>query len=161
MGHPATVRPLDMIDDNGLHNVSSTTSFFSKKSDTEEVGWVSYLSKAIFKRICPVCRDSLDARHGAAHVGSCNFNGPNLSNGFLREVKTGQWDEVAKSFERLTSMDMMACEVLRCPRGLCLTVWVEVDLAIGGDQYLVYAERIDEYELSKIEQVTSLKWLSF
>ena len=58
-------------------------------------------------------------------------------------------------------MDMMSCELLRCPDALAITVWVEVDLAIGGDQFLAYLERIDEYELSQIEQVTALSWSRF
>jgi len=55
----------------------------------------------------------------------------------------------------------MACEVLRCPDSLALAVWVEVDLAIGGEQYLAYFERIDDYDLSRIEQAAPLRWRRF
>ena len=128
---------------------------------TSESQWVHYLSKRILKGICPVCLNRLNARHAVAHIGSCNFNGPNLANGFLAEVKNRKWDNLIEPFARLTSKDMMACEVVRCPSGWDLIVWVEVDLAIAGDQYLIYTERIGEYELSQIEQVTSLHWVSF
>ena len=128
----------------------------------------AFLRKWIFKARCPVCLRDLNARHfilnaqhAIAHVGSCNFNGPNLSNGFLRQVKNRDWSEVIKPFTRMTSMDMMSCELLRCPDALAIAVWVEVDLALGGDQFLAYLERIDEYELSQIEQVTALSWIRF
>jgi hypothetical protein len=129
--------------------------------DTEEAEWTSYLHRWIFKRKCPVCCHDLNARHAIAHVGSCNFNGPNLSNGFLQRVKNRQWQEVIGPFTRISSMDLMACEALRCPSGLALIVWIEVDLAIAGDQYVAYMERIDEYEVSQIQELTSLKWISF
>jgi hypothetical protein len=131
------------------------------KATSEDEQWTSYLSKWILRGRCPVCFDDLGCRHAIAHIGSCNFNGPNLSNGFLKEVKNRQWQEIIEPFDRLSSMDMMACEVVRCPSGLTLIVWVEVDLAIAGDQYLVYSERIDEYEVSQIQQVTPLNWVSF
>lgn len=130
-------------------------------ANREQFEWTKYLEKWIFKKVCPVCRRRLDSRHSAAHVGSCNFNGPNLSNGFLQEVKNREWNKVSEPFVRLESMDMMACEVVRCPDGLSLTVWVEVDLAIGGDQYLVYTELIEEYDLQQIERVIDLKWIPF
>ena len=136
--------------------------------ETDGSEWAAFLRKWIFKARCPVClRDLnaqhviLNAQHAIAHVGSCNFNGRNPSNGFLRQVKNRDWSEVIKPFTRMTSMDMMSCELLRCPDALAITVWVEVDLAIGGDQFLAYLERIDEYELSQIEQVTALSWSRF
>lgn len=39
-------------------------------------------------------------------------------------------------------------------------MWVEVDLAIAGDQYLAYAERIDDFDVSQIQEFTLLKWVS-
>jgi len=121
----------------------------------------AFLRKHIFKTRCPVCLRTLNLRHAIAHVGSCNFNGPSLSNGFLAQVKSRDWAEVIKPFTRLTSHDLMACEVLRCPDSLALAVWVEVDLAIGGEQYLAYFERIDDYDLSRIEQAAPLRWRRF
>lgn len=129
--------------------------------EAERKEWVTFLSTRIFKGRCPVCFKGLNRFHAIAHVGSCNFNGPNLSNGFLRQVKNGEWPQVVEPFTRLTSMDMMACEVLRCPDAMAVSVWVEVDLAIAGDQYLAYVERIDEYALSQIERATSLHWTRF
>jgi hypothetical protein len=136
--------------------------------DTEKSERANYLRKLIFKSRCPVCLRELNAwhvisnvQHAVAHVGSCNFNGPNLSNGFLRQVKNREWSEVIEPFTRMTSMDMMSCELLRCPDSLAIAVWVEVDLAIGGDEYLAYLERIDEYDLSRIERVTALCWTRF
>ena len=128
---------------------------------TELSELANFLRKWIFKTRCPVCLSTLNFRHSIAHVGSCNFNGPCLSNGFLGQVKIRDWAEVAQPFTRLTSMDLMACEVLRCPESLALVVWVEVDLAIGGDQYLAYLERINAYDLSQIEQVTPVSWARF
>ena len=131
------------------------------QTETELSELAAFLRKRIFKSGCPVCLRPLNMRHTIAHVGSCNFNGPSLSNGFLGHVKNRDWSEVIKPFTRLTSMDLMACEVLRCPHSLALAVWVEVDLVLGGDQYLAYFERIDEYDLSRIELVSSLHWSRF
>ncbi len=125
---------------------------------TEQVEWAGYLRKWIFKDRCPVCSGKLGFRHSVAHVGSCNFNGPALWSGFLSEVKNGQWSKVVEPFSRLTSMDMMACELLRYPKAKVVCVWVEVDLVMAGDQYLVYFERVAEYDVSKIEEVTSIVW---
>ena len=133
--------------------------------EAEGLERADFLRKWIFKSRCPACLRDLNARHvisnaqhAIAHLGSCNFNGPSLSNGFLRQVKNGEWSEVVQPFARMTSMDMMSCELLRCPDALAILVWVEVDLAIAGDQYLAYLERIDEYALSQIEQVAPLRW---
>jgi hypothetical protein len=132
-----------------------------RQSDNAETQWTSYLSKTILKGRCPVCLHDPTWRHSIAHIASCNFNGPNLANGFLTQVKNRDWQNVIQQFSRLSSMDMMACEVIRCPSGLALIVWVEVDLVIGGDQYLIYTERIDEYTLSQVQQLTPLEWISF
>ena len=121
----------------------------------------AFLRKRIFKTRCPVCLNTLNFRHAITHVGSYNFNGPSLSNGFLEQVKSRDWAEVVKPLARLTTKDLMACEVLRCPESLALAVWVEVDLVFGGDQYLAYLERINDYDLSRIEQVAPLRWARF
>lgn len=62
--------------------------------NTDDRQWVEYLRKWIFKGACPVCSRALDTGHAVAHVGSCNFSGPNVSNGFLQQVKERQWSEV-------------------------------------------------------------------
>jgi hypothetical protein len=130
-------------------------------SKSEQAEGIQFLHRQIFKRICPVCLDRLNSSHMIAHIGSCNFNGPSLSNGFLQEVKGRLWADVAKPFSRLSSMDLMSCEIIRCKGGQSLAVWVEVDLGIGGAQYLVYTERIEDYDLSQIEKVARLQWLHF
>ncbi len=120
-----------------------------------------YLRKWILKGVCPVCGKPLGTEHAVAHVGSCNFSGPNVSNGFLQEVKERRWSEVAQPFYRITSMDLMSCELVRCSAGLAVVVWVEVDLGIGGDQYMIHSERIAEVELTQIESITKLIWVPF
>jgi hypothetical protein len=131
------------------------------KIEIERSERATFLRKRIFKAKCPVCVSDLNARHTVAHVCSCNFSGPSLLNGFLRQVKNREWRDVVQPFSRLTSMDLMACEVLRCPSAMAIVVWVEVDLVFGGDQYLAYFERIDEYDLEQIEQVVPLNWTRF
>jgi hypothetical protein len=79
----------------------------------------------------------------------------------LQQVKDRRWREVVQPFSRITSMDLMSCELVRCPAGLALAVWVEVDLAVAGDQYMIHSERIDEPELAEIQLGTAFKWVPF
>ncbi len=130
----------------------------SKRSPSE---LTDYLQRWILHGRCPVCQHNLDATHSAAHVGSCNFPGPNPQNGFLQDVMARNWPEVVHPFERLSSMDLMACEVIECPKGFALLVWVEVDLVIGGDQYAIHTELIKNADVNQLEKFVKLQWMSF
>jgi len=144
-----------------IRRMKSVFGLFESECASEEEKRTSYLYRWIFKGVCPVCCKDLKTRHEIANVGSCNFSGPNLNNGFLIQVKNRKWQEVIEPFTRITSMELMACEILCCPNSIAIVVWVEVDLAIGGDQYLVYSERIEEYDFEQIQQAKTLNWISF
>jgi hypothetical protein len=92
-------------------------------TEPELTEWVSYLRRWIFKGVCPVCQKGLNRRHSIAHIASCNFNGPSLSNGFLQQVKNREWAGIVLPFSRPTSQDMMACELLRCHDAMAIVVW--------------------------------------
>jgi len=123
--------------------------------------WAGYLNRWILSGQCPVCYHTLDSRHGVSHIASCNFSGPNLENGFLDEVKTRDWGAIVKPFDRLTSMDLMACEAIRCPKAFALLVWVEVDQGSGGAQYPIYFERIETHVLDGVREHAELVWQEF
>jgi len=61
----------------------------------------------------------------------------------------------------MTSQDIVVCDALRCPKGLNLIVWVELDELAGASHRLVDTERIDTEELKRIESHTSLAWIPF
>ncbi len=121
----------------------------------------NYLRRWILYGRCPVCQRKLDATHSAAHVGSCNFPGPNPQNGFLQDVIARNWSAVVQPFERLTSMDLMSCEVIQCPKGFALLTWVEVDQGIAADQYAVHTERIENEDINRLGKSVKLQWLNF
>jgi hypothetical protein len=134
---------------------------FTAGSRPELEEWAGYLKKWIFRGECPVCHHALDSRHNIAHIASCNFNGPNLENGFIDEVKARNWVAIVKPFDRLTSMDLMACEAVRCPNGFALVVWVEVDQGSGGAQYSIYIERIEDDVVDRLKEYVELVWQEF
>jgi hypothetical protein len=123
--------------------------------------WAGYLKRWILRDECPVCHHTLDSRHSVAHIASCNFNGPNLENGFIDEIKARNWEAIAKPFDRLTSMDLMACEAISCPKGFALVGWVEVDHGGVGAQYPTYIERIESHVLDRVKEHVELLWQEF
>jgi len=139
--------------------IEALTKFFgvfAHRSRSEFEQWASYLKRWILLGECPVCHHTLDSRHRVSHIASCNFNGPNLENGFLDEVKARDWGAIVKSFDRLTSMDLMACEAVSCPEGFAIVVWVEVDQGSGGAQYPIYIERIEGNVLDGVREQVEL-----
>jgi hypothetical protein len=120
-----------------------------------------FLKRWILNGACPLCLRLLDSDHSVAQIASCNFPGPNPENGFLEEVKARNWSRVVNPFDRLASMDLMSCDVIRCREGLALILWVEVDQGIGGDQYLVYKEEIESADLVVLNAYVELIWEQF
>jgi len=120
-----------------------------------------YLQTRIFKNKCPVCEEGLDARHSLAHVGVCNFAGPDETRGFLKEVKAREWAEVTRPSSITTSLDRMVCELISCTNGYGLVVWVEIDLVGFIDQRTILSERIPVEEVARIGSYMQLVWTPF
>ena len=134
---------------------------FRSRPRSELEQWAAYINRWILRGECPVCHHELDSHHRVSHIASCNFNGPNPENGFLGEVKARDWEAIIKPFDRLTSMDLMACEAVSCPRGFAIVVWVEVDQGGGGAQYPIYTERIEETVLDALREHVDPVWQEF
>ena len=108
-----------------------------------------------------MCEEGLDARHSLAHVGVCNFAGPDETRGFLKEVKAHEWAEVTKPFLVTTSEGRMVCELIHCTNGYGLVVWVEIDLVGFIDQRTILSERIPVEEVARIGSYVNLVWIAF
>jgi hypothetical protein len=137
---------------------SELRNFFLRSAYSE---LPKYLRRWILHGHCPVCQHKLDANHSVTHVGSCNFPGPNPENGFIADIRARNWGEIVKPFFRIPSQDMMSCDVIHCPQGFALLVWVEVDLVLAGDQYPVYIEQIEENEMRRLSEFVEPRWQRF
>ena len=124
-----------------------------------EIQELAYLRKRVFKDRCPVCERHLDVRHSLAHVGACSLPCPDETRGFINEVKERNWAEVTGGFA--IGDDKMFCDVVACPNGFGLLVWVELYLLHFIKQKVSHEERIDLGEVERIGGHTALTWLPF
>jgi hypothetical protein len=122
---------------------------------------LQYLQTRVLKNKCPVCEEGLDARHSLAHVGVCNFAGPDETRGFLKEVKAHEWAEVTQPFLVTNSEDRMVCELIHCANGYALVVWVETNVVGLIDQRIIFSERILVEEITRISSYVQLSWMPF
>ena len=121
-----------------------------------------YLREFVLRHNCPVCQRPIDAEHALAKIGAWNSTQPPESDGYLDWVRQRRWDKITGSLVvRMTSQDVVVCDALRCPKGLNLIVWVELDELTGVSHRLVHTENIDTEELTSIESHTSLAWIPF
>ena len=132
----------------------------SSQRTSPESRELAYLRKRVFKDRCPVCDGRLDGLHSLAHVGACPLPCPDETRGFINEVKRRQWSEVTRKFVILGD-DKMFCDLIACPRGYGLLVWVELDLVGFIEQKVSFRERVDVGEVERVGGQTALTWIPF
>lgn len=134
----------------------------ARRSPSESEKWLEYLRDRILGAQCRVCGEPLDSQHTVAQLGACIFSGDPLTGGFLREVQTRDWAQVAQPFLHISGQDVMACEMIRCPSsGAELVVWVELKTLTSIDQAVLFREKLTASEASEIEEVNRPSWLPF
>jgi hypothetical protein len=55
----------------------------------------------------------------------------------------------------------MVCELIHCPHGYGLIVWVEINIVGVIDQRTIFSERIPVEEVTRVGNYVQLVWLPF